>query len=95
MPSRRNSKLVYSEEELLGARTHVESWWEPSHYSFEDEDHPSDEEVKESWVRKHVRRSRRRAKYAHMRRECGVYQPIEHLFKSADILLGISSLYRC
>lgn len=91
-PSRKSGKILYSEEELAEARTRVESWWKPVHYSSEDEDHPSDEEEKERWVRKEVRMSRRRAKYA---RERKVYPTIEHLFKSTDTLLSILSLDRC
>lgn len=89
-PSRKFGKIVYSEEELAEARTHVERWWTSGHSSSEDEDHPSDEERKERYVRRVVRSSRRKAKYAHMRREWEDYPIIEHLFKSTTILLSVS-----
>lgn len=74
---KKSTKALLCEEDLAAIRTSYRRSWTPILYTSADEDH----KVKERYVRINDRRSRRRAKHAHMRRGEHASAGFEHCFK--------------
>lgn len=74
---KKSTKALLCEEDLAAIRTSYRRSWTPILYTSADEDH----KVKERYVRINDRRSRLRAKHAHMRRGEHASACFEHCFK--------------